>query len=60
VRLGTIGHIGAQKILSRLHPTIAHFATFPQVSLDEIHSFMPQAEIASMRHEIAAARLFAN
>lgn len=60
VRLGTIGHIGAQKILSRLQPTIARLVTSATASLDEIHSFMPQAEIASMRHEIAATRLFAN
>jgi len=60
VRIGTIGHIGAQTILSRLQPAIARLAAFVPGTLNEIHSFMPQAEIASMRHEIAPARLFAN
>lgn len=60
VRLGVIGHIGAQNILTKLQPTIDHLATRPVTSLDEIHCFLPQAEIASMRHETAAARLFAN
>lgn len=60
VRIGTMGHIGAQKILSRLQPVIADCATSPLMTLSEIHSFTPQAEIASMRHEIAPTRLFAN
>jgi urease accessory protein len=60
VRIGAVGHIGAQKILSRLQPSIARLATSSPGALTEIHSFMPQAEIASMRHEIAATRLFAN
>lgn len=60
VRLGVIGHIGAQNILTKLQPTIDRLATRPVTSLDEIHCFLPQAEIASMRHETAAARLFAN
>ena len=60
VRIGTVGHIGAQKILSQLQPAIALLATSTPCTLNEIHSFMPQAEIASMRHEIAPTRLFAN
>jgi urease accessory protein len=60
VRMGTIGHIGAQKILSRLQPVINHCSASALPDLDNIHSFMPQAEIASMRHEISEIRLFAN
>ena len=60
VRIGTIGHVGAQRILTQLQPTIGRLATSAPLSLDEIHSFMPQTEIASMRHEIAPTRQFAN
>jgi urease accessory protein len=60
VRIGTIGHIGAQKILSNLQPVISRSATSALAELDNVHSFMPQAEIASMRHEIAPTRFFAN
>jgi urease accessory protein len=60
VRIGTIGHIGAQRILSNLQPVIDRSAASALSDLDDVHSFMPQAEIASMRHEIASTRLFAN
>jgi urease accessory protein len=60
VRIGTIGHFGAQKILSRLQPVINHSAESALPALDNVHGFMPQAEIASMRHEIAPTRIFAN
>jgi urease accessory protein len=60
VRIGVIGHIGAQRVLTKLQPTICRLADIRPVSLDEIHGFLPQAEIASMRHETAATRLFAN
>jgi urease accessory protein len=60
VRIGIIGHVGAQKILSQVQPTISCLAAAERLSLDDIHSFLPQADIASMRHEIATIRLFAN
>ena len=60
VRIGIIGHVGAQKILSQVQPTIRCLATAERLNLDDIHCFLPQAEIASMRHEIATTRLFAN
>lgn len=60
VRLGVIGHIGAQRILRNVQHQIAEFAAIPPVGLGDIHSFMPQAEIGSMRHETAEMRLFAN
>jgi urease accessory protein len=60
VRLGVIGHIGAQRILRNVHHHIAELAAMPPVGLGDIHSFMPQAEIGSMRHETAEIRLFAN
>jgi urease accessory protein len=60
VRLGVIGHIGAQRILRSAHHHIAALDETPPVEFSEIYSFTPQTEIASMRHEIAQARLFAN
>jgi urease accessory protein len=60
VRIGVVGHIGAQTILTKLQPMIGRLAAEPVRSLDEICSFVPQAEIASMRHETATTRMFAN
>ena len=58
VRLGAIGHIDAQRILAGLAGRIAEGLANPPCPVDEIHVFMPQTEIASMRHETAEARLF--
>ncbi len=60
VRIGVIGHVGAQRILKGVHADIAAILATGPPALDSIHSFMPQAEIGSMRHEVAQARLFAN
>jgi urease accessory protein len=60
VRLGIVGHIGAQRILRKLHHNIVDMANMPPVEIEQIHSFMPQTEIASMRHETAQTRSFAN
>ena len=60
VRIGVIGHLGAQRILTRAHGDIMAIAQTRPADLDQIHAFMPQAEIGSMRHETAKVRLFAN
>jgi urease accessory protein len=60
VRLGVIGHVGAQRILKVMHHDIVEMSEIPPVELEQIHSFVPQTEIASMRHETAQARSFAN
>jgi urease accessory protein len=60
VRLSVIGHIGAQRILRAVHDRIVALVAAPLIELDEIRSFMPQTEIAGMRHETAHVRLFAN
>jgi urease accessory protein len=60
VRIGVIGHVAAQRLLRRAHHHIAAIMLVPPVDLDNIHAFMPQADIASMRHEMAQVRLFAN
>jgi urease accessory protein len=60
VRLGVIGHIDAQKILTATHGDIAALLELPIPDVDEIHTFVPQTEIGSMRHEVAQMRMFAN
>jgi urease accessory protein UreF len=43
-----------------MHHDIVEMSEIPPVELEQIHSFVPQTEIASMRHETAQARSFAN
>jgi urease accessory protein len=60
VRIGVIGNTGAQKILMALHCEIEPMLQLPLADFRQVYSFMPQAEIASMRHEEAEVRMFAN
>lgn len=60
LRLGLIGHVGAQGALARLHESLAAVLATPMPAPDEAHAFTPWAEVAVMRHEVAAGRLFAN
>ncbi len=60
VRIGLIGNAGAQRILTAAHGHITALSDEPPPGLDEINAFMPQTEIASMRHEVAQTRIFAN
>ena len=60
IRLGFIGHIDCQNSLSKFRHLIAELTTQSLPSLDSIHAFTPYADIASMRHENANTRLFAN
>lgn len=60
LRLGAIGHIEAQSILSSTHPVISEVLQKPAPALDEWRAFTPMTEISVMRHEVADSRLFAN
>jgi urease accessory protein len=60
IRLGIIGHIDAQAIIGRSAPLIADLLAEEPPQLAEIHAFVPLVEIASMRHETGAMRLFSN
>lgn len=60
IRLGIIGHVDSQTILTSLHKTIDTILQTPPPSIDKIHAFTPNSEIAMMRHETADSRLFAN
>ena len=60
MRLLPLSHRDVQAILHRLRPRLAAFATEAASGPGTLRSFHPLQEIASMRHETAAARLFAS
>jgi urease accessory protein len=61
IRLGVIGHVAAQRILTRAHSLAASvLEDEPVPDLDNLSAFVPEAEVAVMRHETAASRLFSN
>jgi len=60
IRLGVIGHIDAQRILSAMHLTINEVVDSPPPRIDNLQAFTPVSEIAMMRHETIESRLFAN
>jgi urease accessory protein len=60
LRLGAIGHLQAQETLLRMRPIVVALLDEPALSVDEIYTCAPAAEIAAMRHEVQASRLFAN
>ncbi len=60
LRLGVIGHLAGQKILTKLRPRIAKMLEAPAPNVAHAQTFTPGAEIAMMRHEVQASRLFAN
>ena len=60
LRLSIIGHLDAQRLLSRQRPFICAAAGAPPPPLDDLSAWVPHAEIAAMRHEARAGRLFAS
>ena len=60
LRLGLIGHIDCQNSLTTFRSLILEITQWPIPAIEEIHAFTPFADIASMRHEHADSRLFAN
>ncbi len=60
LRLGLIGHVGAQAALKRLHGVITVALSAPLPAPEDAHAFTPLTEIAVMRHETLSGRLFAN
>ena len=60
LRLGLVSHIDCQNSLTKFRSLITEISTWSIPDIEEIHAFTPFADIASMRHEIANARLFAN
>lgn len=60
LRLGKIGHIESQSILSNLHSIIIETKANDVPGIFEIKTYTPCIDIASMQHEIADTRLFIN
>jgi urease accessory protein len=60
IRLGLIGHIDGQKILSKIRPVICQLLAEPLLPFDMVSTYVPAAEIAMMRHETSRVRMFAN
>ncbi|RMV71942.1 Urease accessory protein UreF [Pseudomonas caricapapayae] len=60
VRLGVIGHIDGQRVLTDIQPLITELLAQEPPDTDDACSFTPMAEIAVMRHETQDLRLFAN
>jgi len=61
IRLSVIGHLQAQKVLLQLAPDIeATYQTAASLSLDQMWSCTPAIDIAQMRHQKLAYRLFAS
>jgi len=58
VRLGCVSHIDAQQVLCAAHATLAEVLQLPPPT--DLSSFTPTADIALMRHEVQAVRLFAS
>ena len=58
VRLGAVGHVDGQKILSHLRAPVVSLLAEP--APERPSAFTPAADIAMMRHEGRHVRLFAN
>lgn len=60
VRLGVMGHIDAQRVLTDIQPLLLEVLAQPVPDIADACGFTPMAEIAVMRHETQDLRLFAN
>ncbi|MEM8843927.1 MAG: urease accessory UreF family protein [Pseudomonadota bacterium] len=60
LRLGKLGHIESQSIISNLHPIIIQAISNLVPDFSEIKAYTPCVDIASMRHEVSDSRLFIN
>jgi urease accessory protein len=60
IRLGATGHIQAQRALADVQQSISIVLTSAPPPLESCASFTPQLDIAAMRHETQAVRLFVN
>jgi urease accessory protein len=60
VRLGVVGAIEAQKVIAAVRPIIAKTISLATPNVDHAWVYVPQTEIAIMRHESQSGRLFAN
>jgi urease accessory protein len=60
MRLGLIGHVDGQGLLSETRSLLSQLLAEPPPPFDEVSAYTPAAEIAMMRHEVGQVRMFAN
>lgn len=60
VRLGMVGHLDAQRTLLRMRDVFVELLALEPAAAEAICAYAPEAEIASMRHEVQDSRLFMN
>lgn len=60
IRLGLIGHLDAQRALTRTRPLMGRLAMESPPGLDAISTFVPVIDVAMLRHAARAQRLFSN
>jgi urease accessory protein len=60
IRLGLIGYVDSQMIIKNMHELSSHLISQPLVSIDQLNAYIPETDIAVMRHETADSRLFFN
>lgn len=60
LRLGIVGHLDGQRILTRLRPFVVHLLDQAPPAVADLCSFTPAADVAAMRHEVSLVRTFAN
>lgn len=60
IRLSIISHVDSQRIVGDLRPLILRLVAEPAPALNGVGVYAPATDIAAMRHETQAVRLFAN
>ncbi len=60
LRLGRIGHVQAQEVMLAVRPVLLELLAQAPPPLEEMAGAVPATEIAALRHETQATRLFAN
>jgi urease accessory protein len=60
LRLGVLGHLHGQQILTQARAVAARLLAAPAPEMGDMYTCTFSAEIAVMRHEVQTSRLFAN
>ena len=60
IRLGAIGAVEGQRLLTAMQPALAEMLAQPPPSIEALASYAPVVELAVLRHEQLDSRLFAN
>ena len=60
IRLGLLGHLGSQRIQTRMRKVIESALSQKRLSLEASYAFTPLVDIAVMRHKFQNSRLFSH